>query len=282
VTNALGVRSEELKIHNDIKSIAIGSFDGIHVAHQALIARAEAVVVIERNGGYLTPGYKRTWYVDKPVCFYHFEKIKDLTPEAFVEKIEEDFPALEKIVVGYDFSFGKERMGNGSVLTDLFHEEVEIVSEICYDGVPVRSRTIRFFLKEGNIKMVNALLGRRYVIDGEVVAGQGLGARSLVPTLNLKVMHYQLPKEGVYATRTNIHGIWYDSVSFIGHRVTTDGSFAVESYVIDKDIGKVSGRVCLAFVAHIRDNIKFDTLEALKVQITNDITCAKEVLEEEK
>ncbi len=268
-----------MKIKNNIKSIAIGSFDGIHVAHQALIARAEEVVVIERNGGYLTPGYKRTWYVDKPVCFYHFDKIKDLSPQAFVEKLEADFPALEKIVVGYDFSFGKGREGSVGVLKALFPKEVEVVSEVMVDGVSVHSRTIRNYLKEGDVMMANRLLGRAYSIDGEVVAGQGLGKEKLVPTLNLKVRDYQLPQEGVYATRTQVGDRWYDSVTFLGHRVTTDGSFAVESYAIDKDIGKVAGHIFISFLSFVRPNRKFDSLEALKAQIMKDIEMAKGILD---
>ncbi len=266
-----------MKIKNSIKSIAIGSFDGIHIAHQALIERAEAVVVIERNGGYLTPGFKRSWYVNKPICFYHFDKIRLLSPEAFVAKLEADFPALEKIVVGYDFSFGKERAGNGVVLSELFHEEVEIISEISYEGVPVHSRTIKAYLKKGNIDMVNVLLGRTYCIDGEVIPGQGLGRKALVPTLNLKVMHYQLPLEGVYATRTRIDDSWYNSVSFIGHRVSTDGSFAVESYVLDEELGSVEGNVALQFISFLRENRKFKGLEALKRQIESDIASCREV-----
>jgi len=271
--------SGEIKIQNSIKSIAIGSFDGIHIAHQALIERAEAVVVIERNGGYLTPGYKRTFYTDKPCCFYHFDKIRSLAPEAFVAKLEADFPALEKIVVGYDFSFGRERAGNGAMLTNLFHEEVEIVSEVCYEGIPVHSRTIRVFLKEGNIAMVNHLLGRKYRIDGEVIKGQGLGKKSLVPTLNLHVRNYQLPVEGVYATRTLVDGEWLASVSFLGHRVTTDGSFAVETHVLGRELpSDLSGDIWMEFHAFLRPNQKFDTLEALKVQIEKDMDDAEKVL----
>jgi len=268
-----------LQVQNNISSIAIGSFDGIHVAHQALIERAEAVVVIERNGGYLTPGYKRSWYVNKPVAFYHFEKIHTLTPQAFVAKMQEDFPALEKIVVGYDFSFGKDREGNIEVLRALFSKEVEVVAEVMVEGISVHSRTIRSYLKEGNIAIANRLLGRAYSIDGEVVAGQGIGKEKLVPTLNLKVRDYQLPKEGVYATRTQVRERWYDSVTFLGHRETTDGSFAIESYVIDEDIGKVRGHVFIRFISFVRSNRKFDSLEALKEQIKDDILEAKGVLD---
>jgi len=267
-----------LKYNNTIKSIAIGSFDGIHIAHQKLIEQAEAIVIIERNGGYLTPGYKRSLYTSKVCCFYHFDKIKSLTPQAFVSKLKEDFPKLEKIVVGYDFAFGKEKAGDAAHLDALFDGEVCIVKEVSLEGISVHSRTIKSYLQEGNIDKANALLGRLYCIDGEVVRGQGLGKKELVPTLNLHVKSYQLPMEGVYATRTKIDDRWLPSVSFLGHRATTDGSFAVETHVLDEDIGKVEGIAWIEFVSFIRHNQKFDGLDALKQQIEDDIAKAKKTV----
>jgi len=82
-----------LPFHNQIKSIAIGSFDGIHTGHRTLIDKADALVIIERNGGYLTPGYKRSLFTSKICCFYHFDKIKSLTPEEFIHRLEADFPS---------------------------------------------------------------------------------------------------------------------------------------------------------------------------------------------
>jgi len=268
-----------LKYNNCIRSIAIGSFDGIHIAHQKLISQAEAVVVIERNGGYLTPGWKRSLYVEKPCFFYHFDKIRSLSPEAFIAMLQEDFPKLEKIVVGYDFAFGKEKAGNAAMLQKLFGANVHIVDEVVFEGISVHSRTIRQYLEAGDIEMANRLLGRTYRIDGSVVSGQGLGGKALVPTVNLKVIQYALPKEGVYATRTFIEGVWRESVSFLGHRVTTDGSFAVETHILDGSVDVQSGsEVWLAFHAFIRENRKFDTLEVLKEQISEDIANAKKSL----
>jgi len=263
---------------NNIKSIAIGSFDGIHIAHQTLIDKADALVIIERDGGYLTPGHKRAFFTDKVCCFYHFDVIKALTPEAFIEKLQTDFPKLETIVVGYDFSFGKDKAGNAQTLQALFSGKVEVVQEVSVEGVSVHSRTIKAYLREGNITMANKLLGRTYSIDGVVVSGQGLGKKELVPTLNLNVKAYQLPLEGVYATRTKVEGEWLPSVSFLGHRVTTDDSFAVETHILERDIGEVTGKVEMVFVDFIRANQKFESLEALKEKIAEDIQKAKEVL----
>lgn len=267
-----------LQYKNNIKSIAIGSFDGIHIAHQTLIDKADALVIIERNGGYLTPGYKRSQFTDKVCCFYHFHVIKALTPEAFIHKLQVDFPSLETIVVGYDFHFGKNKAGNAERLGALFDGEVVVVEEVSLEGIPVHSRTIKAYLREGNIAMANKLLGRTYRIEGEVVQGQGLGKKELVPTINLNVKEYQLPLEGVYTTRTYLEGAWLNSVSFLGHRVTTDDSFAVETHILEKEIAEVQGEIALEFVDFIRANQKFDSLNALKQQIQEDIRIAKKHL----
>ena len=267
-----------MKYNNTIQSIAIGSFDGMHIAHQTLAEKADALVIIERDGGYLTPGHKRANFTSKVCCFYHFDVIKGLTPEAFVQRLKTDFPQLTTIVVGYDFAFGKDKAGTAQTLRTLFDGKVEIVQEVSVEGVSVHSRTIKAYLREGNIAMANRLLGRSYVIDGEVVSGQGLGKKELVPTLNLNVKAYQLPLEGVYATRTKVRGEWLSSVSFLGHRVTTDDSFAVETHILEYDIGEVEGKVEMEFVDFIRANQKFESLEALKEQIAEDIQKAKEAL----
>jgi len=261
---------------NKIKSIAIGSFDGIHLGHRALIDQVEAVVIIERNGGYLTPGYKRSFYVEQVCFFYHFEHIKSLRAKEFVVKLKEDFPQLEKIVVGYDFGFGYKKEGNTELLQELFEGEVVVVKEVKSDNISVHSRTIKAEIAKGNIGLVNQLLNRPYyAIEGSVVSGQGLGKKKLVATLNLNVYDYDLPKDGVYATRTKVDGTWLDSVSFIGFRVTTDDSFAIETHIIEQDIGVVKGKVWLEFKAFIRENQKFDGLDALKTQIDLDIIQAK-------
>ncbi len=267
-----------MQLNNGIKTITIGSFDGMHIAHQTLISKADALVIIERNGGYLTPGYKRSFFTSKACYFYHFDTIKSLRPEEFVHKLTVDFPALETIVVGYDFHFGKDKAGNAELLNTLSDREIVIVDEVSYEGIAIHSRTIKAYLREGKIAMANAFLGRTYCIEGQVIQGQGLGKKELVPTLNLAVKEYQLPMEGVYATRTLIDGRWLNSVSFLGHRVTTDDSYAVETHVLDGNIGRVEGKLVLQFVAFIRINKKFDSLHALKKQIQDDMEMAKKLL----
>jgi len=264
--------------HNAVESIALGTFDGLHIAHQMLIAQADGVGVIETNHTHLTPSADRSLYTDKPIFFYHLEKIRPLQPEAFVAMLQRDFPKLKKIVVGYDFRFGREKKGDCVMLQKLFDGEVYVVDEVQQGGVAVHSKTIRGYLGAGDIMMANMLLGRNYRIFGTHISGQGIGGKTLVPTLNLHVSSYHLPHEGVYATRTQVDGVWYKSVSFLGHRLSTDGSYAVESHILETFASPHCDKIAIEFIETIRENKKFDNLETLKIQIHRDIDQAKRIL----
>ena len=266
-----------LLLKNSIKSVAIGSFDGIHLAHQKLIKKAEGVVVIERGVATLTPGWKRTIFTKKPTFFYMLTKIKHLTPEKFIEMLEIDFPKLEKIIIGYDFSFGKDKSGSIDTIKKNFKGKVEVISEVKVYNISVHSRIIRELIKNNNLTLANKMLNRAYKIDGIHIKGQGLGAKELVPTINLNVANYTLP-QGVFAVNAYINGIIYKAVCFIGHRTTTDSKFAVEVHILDNFIDKIKERVWIEFISFIRENRKFNNLAELKEQIFRDIEIAKEVL----
>ncbi len=262
-----------------IKSIAIGSFDGMHKAHQELISKADGVVVIERNSATITAGYKRSNYTKKPLFFYSFDKIKSLTPNEFIDKLKNDFPYLNKIIVGYDFAFGKNKQGNSDTLHELFDGEVEVISEISMDDIGIHSKVIREFLTNGDIAKANQFLGYDYEIIGVAIKGQGLGKNELVATINLVVNDSLLPKDGIYATKTEIDGSWYDSVSFLGHRISTDGKYAIETHILDREVGKIDSKVKIKFIEHIRENMKFENLAKLKEQIILDINRARMINE---
>ncbi len=266
------------EIENEVKSVAIGSFDGMHVAHQELIALAEQVVVIEHGRGSLTPGVRRSRYTTKPMAFYLLERVRDLSPERFLERLKIDYPRLEKIVVGYDFRFGRNKEGTPETLERLFSGEVVVVGEISVAGISVHARTIRRYLVDGDLEMANRLLGRPYCIEGEPIRGQGIGGRELVPTINLDVESYRLPAEGVYATHTLIDGERYKSVTFLGDRKTTRGGYAVETHLLDRKVESIHGNVRIEFCHFIRENRRFDTLEELRKTIHRDIQRAKALL----
>ncbi|MBE0492074.1 MAG: bifunctional riboflavin kinase/FAD synthetase [Sulfurospirillum sp.] len=263
-----------------VDTIAIGSFDGIHLGHMELIRKLGengALFVIDKDQANLTPGIKRSEYSKYPCMFYHFLKLKDLSGEEFITLLTKEFTHLIKIVVGYDFMFGNGRTCNAYDLQKLFDGVVEVVPEFFHKGISVHSSIIRDFLLEGKIEEANSFLGREFAIGGDVIKGQGLGSKSLYATLNISIKDYILPKSGVYATRTRIGSDYFDSVSFIGNRETTDGSFAIETHILDKQI-QAPQNLDIFFVKYLRDNKKFDSLEALKNQISEDIKNAKEVL----
>jgi len=255
-----------------IKSVAIGSFDGVHIGHQELIKRADGVVVIERGFATLTPGWKRSIYTKKPTYFYLLESIKNLTPQEFIKKLESDFPALERIVVGYDFAFGKGKSGSIATLKEHFRGEVVVVDEVKYEGISVHSRIIREHLLYGDIALANAMLGRNYRVDGRQIRGLGLGSKELFSTINLDIKNYTLPL-GVFACYIYIRGVSYRGAAFIGNRVSVDNSFSVEVHILDEfqaDFLEFE-TIWLEFVAFIREIKSFDSLQALKSAIKSDI-----------
>jgi len=264
---------------NTITSIAIGGFDGMHAAHQKLFERLDdngAILSIESGYANLTPKRYRQEYSKYPIYYYVLDNIKHLEGDQFIKLLKEEYPNLQKIVVGFDFCFGKNRRYCVKQLKELFHGEVVVVDEIKIDDIAVHSRDIRSFIKDGDIQTANKLLGKEYKIYGMQIKGQGLGSKSFVPTINLKTEEFLLPKEGVYATKTILNDKEYESVTFLGHRVTTDSSYAVETHIFDENIINKEYTVQIKFYKKIRDNKKFDSFEALKEQILVDINLSKE------
>ncbi len=261
-----------------ITAIAIGGFDGMHLAHQELFKQLGSnggIVSIESGYANLTPKTYRQEYTNYPVYYYILENIKHLTGENFISLLKEEFPKLEKIVVGFDFCFGKNRKHCIPELNSLFDGEVVVVDEVKIDNIAIHSRVIREYIRKGDIQTTNKLLGREYKIFGKQIRGQGLGSKSFVPTINIQVNDFILPNEGVYVTTTIINEEEVPSVTFLGHRVTTDGSFAVETHILDKDITNRYLNVQVKFFEKLRENEKFNSFEELKIQIEKDIEKAK-------
>ena len=265
-----------LLTRDNITAVAIGHFDGVHRGHKELLKRLGeygGLVVIDKNKANITPGLKRAEYSRYPCFLYDFNEIKGLSGEEFIALLKRDFKNLQKIVVGFDFRFGRGRAWDKYDLARIFDGEAEIVDEFCFEGMGVHSSAIREYIKQGEIYKANLLLGREYSVEGRVIKGQGIGSRELVPTLNLDIKSYLLPREGVYATRTRIGYKTYGSVTFIGNRVSTDGNFSVETHVLNENIADARD-VAVCFIKRLRDNLKFSDLASLKAQIKIDINAA--------
>ncbi len=265
-----------------IDTVAIGGFDGIHIAHQTLIqetGKNGAVVIIDKDYANITPDIYRCLYVDKPCIFIDLFEIRNLNGKEFIELLKNEFPNLKKIIVGYDFRFGKNRANHANDLKNLFDGEVEIIKEIKIDGISVHSKTIRELIKKGDLKTANKLLGRDYSIFGKVIKGLGIGSKKLYPTINLSNSSFLLPKDGVYATFSKINNNLYPSVTFIGKRETIDNSFSIETHILKEDFNEENFKtVEIIFKEYLRENRKFENLEELKKQISKDIKKAKEIL----
>ncbi len=265
-----------------VDAIAIGGFDGMHVGHQKLfdeLGEHGTIVVIETGYANLTPGGEREHYSHYPIVYYPLDDIRHLDGEAFVAMLRERFPRLKKIVVGYDFHFGKNRRYSFDDLGRLFDGEVVVVEQVCIEGDSVHSHKIRSKIQIGDLSGANRFLGHNYTIKGSVIKGQGIGKTDLVPTINLECPGYLLPYEGVYAALTRIDGEehFHPSVVFVGHRVTTDGSYAVESHILGDNIGACE-KATISFVKFLRKNQKFESLETLKKAIGDDILNARREL----
>jgi riboflavin kinase/FMN adenylyltransferase len=266
-------------VSSTVDAVAIGNFDGMHRGHQTLFDQLGdngGIVVIEHYRSTLTPHIYRSYFTELPIFFYDFDLIREMRPEKFVEKLQRNFPNLRRIVVGEDFLFGLNRSGNVEHLKHLFEGEVIAIKEVTLDDQPIHSRFIRKMIEAGDMEQANEMLGRPYEIWGDVIRGQGIGKEKLVPTINLKSERFLLPKAGVYATETAIDGCYFPSVSFVGHRQTTDGAFAIETHLIDQTLSTVKGKVSIRWYRYLRENRKFDSLDALKAQIAKDIEVAHE------
>jgi len=270
-----------MKIKNST-AIAIGGFDGMHIGHQELfkqLGKDGVIVAIETGYANLTPEGYRKDYTHYPIVHLKLDDIRHLDGKEFIKFLKNKFVKLKKIVVGYDFHFGKDRKYSFDDLKKLFDGEVVVVDEVQHNGDSVHSHKIRKKLQIGDIEGANAFLGHNYTIKGLIEKGQGIGAKELVATINIKAEGFLIPKEGVYTSLTRIDDEehFHPSVSFVGHRVTTDGSFAIESHILDGSV-VCKKSATISFISFIRNNKKFATIQELKKAIKKDINIAKRKL----
>ncbi|WP_298963280.1 riboflavin kinase [uncultured Campylobacter sp.] len=230
---------------DNVRAVAIGNFDGMHLGHQKLFERLGeqgAIIVILAGGGTkLTPFASRQAFTDKKIFYCDLRAIKSLSGGEFIALLRQNFINLQKIVVGEDFRFGRDRAWGAEFLRREFSGQTCVVGEFCLSGDGVHSSRIKELLSRGQCEAAAEFLGRDYEICGRIVRGQGRGAREFVATLNLDASGYFMPKSGVYATVTSVCGARYKSVSFVGERLSTDGAFALETHILGDFAGFEAG-----------------------------------------
>ena len=187
---------------------------------------------------------------------------------------------LREVYVGANFNFGRGREGNAATLVSLCTGHgigAAQVDEVRFLGSPVSSSRIRRALAAGEVELARELLGRPFAVDGTVTHGAGRGAALGIPTANLQVANELLPQDGVYVTEARLNGRGLPSVTNIGSRPTfPDQAFAVETHLLDAAPADLYGHpIEVAFLARLRQELRFDSPQALVDQIRRDIERAR-------
>ena len=207
-------------------------------------------------------------------------ELSRLTPREFVEQILVKQLRVRALLVGENFRFGHKQAGDTTLLEELGARhgfQVIVIRPVIYHNEIVSSTVIRREITEGDVSHAGRLLGRPFVLTGEVVSGTGVGHVFTVPTLNLAPEQELLPARGVYITRTLLSGETKSrrSVTNICMRPTFNGtSLTVETHLLDAPAEFETKRIEIRFWERLRDEKKFSSPEELKTQIAQDIASA--------
>jgi phosphoribosyl 1,2-cyclic phosphate phosphodiesterase len=285
--------------------IAIGTFDGIHIGHQRILgyainrARESGAVataltfeppplkVLRPEVAPLrisTNQQRMEWFgalgMEAAVVLPFTKELAAYSPEEFVEEILVRKLQVRAVVVGDNFRFGHKQAGDVKFLRELGTREgfeVVVHEPVGLDGEVVSSTRIRKLLAEGDVKRAARLLGRPFVLTGEVVSGTGTGRKYTFPTLNVKPEQEVLPARGVYITRTVLEGepSSHRSVTNVGMRPTFDGKgLSIETHLLDYSGNFTPERIEIRFWKRLREERKFSGPDELKEQIAKDIAKA--------
>jgi riboflavin kinase/FMN adenylyltransferase len=285
--------------------LALGNFDGLHRGHRKILDRIRRVAgergstsvvmtfdphpprIVRPDKAPLlltTTAQKLEMLADAGVqgaAIVHFTHELSLwDPETFVRTVLVDWLRVSEVWVGANFLFGHDRAGNVSMLRALgarYGFNAEKIDPVRYKDFVVSSTRIRRLVSEGRVDEAGALLGHQYFIDGKIVHGAHRGRTIGFPTANLCTENELLPPHGVYATTARIGEVVYPSVTNIGTRPTVDqsGAMTVETHVFNFDRDLYGKTVRVGFVQRMRDERKFDSLDALRAQIDEDVRGAR-------
>jgi len=291
-------------------AVTIGSFDGVHLGHQALTAaltslaqasRLPAVVLTffphpsvvlrgRRPVFYLTSPEEKAELLGTRGVDYVITQSFDLAlsmvrAEAFLGRLQAQL-GMRHLCIGEDFALGHGREGNRAFLeaaAPRFGFELHVLPPVMLDGRTVSSTRIREALRAGDVAQAGALLGRAFSVPGTVVRGAGRGRSLDIPTANLDIWEERAtPAAGVYACFAEVGPERFKAVTNIGIRPTFDSGQVrpiVESHLLDFD-GDLYGReMRLDFVARLREEKRFNGPQELVQQIRSDIARARLILD---
>ncbi len=288
--------------------LTIGNFDGVHLGHQRIFRqvreRAKEIggetivytfdphpltILDPQRPLLLITSLKEKLRlikeagIDVVICAPFSKEFADLTPEDFVKKILYEQLRIQYLFVGHDYNFGKDRRGNIALLQEMGSKlgfQVEVVEPVRVDGEVVSSTRIREFIQQGLMEEAAKMLGRFYLLQGQVIPGHGRGAKILgFPTANIKPDSSLLPQPGIYATWSFYEGKRYASVANLGWNPTfADQKFSIEVHIINFHQDIYGKNLRVEFVKRLRGEITFSSPEELIEQIKQDILTAQRVL----
>ena len=290
--------------------MTIGSFDGVHLGHQEIVRRVvsgatqagvpsvlftfypyPAVVLGKRQDPLLLtpPDVKADLLgkmgVDYVVTYPFTVETSMHTAEEFIDLLHGHL-GMQRLLVGEDFALGRGREGDVIRLEELgrkFGYKLEVVTPVRNGDVIVSSSQIRKRLFEGDVAQAERLLGRRYMISGEVVHGDARGKLIGIPTANLDVpIEQAIPKTGVYVCQAYVGGNSFGAVANIGYRPTFDNGTAapkVEAHLLDFGGDLYGSVLSLEYIERLRDEMRFSSVQSLIEQIQADISSARNILD---
>jgi riboflavin kinase/FMN adenylyltransferase len=303
-----GHRSVSASVAAHGAAVAIGNFDGVHAGHRALIDRARALAAARglaavaltfdpHPSAVLSPHGSPPRVcslarrlellaaagLDATVVEPFTRELAAYPPEAFVDEILLGALSARAIVVGYDFCYGQGRAGSPDTLRahgGRAGVEVEVVAPVEVGGEIASSSKIRAYLRAGDLAGAERMLGRRWDIDGTVVHGAKRGRAIGVPTANIAPESDLAIAPGIYAVTLDTGGAELPAVASLGTNPTfvDGGGLVLEVHVLDWDGDLYDRRVRTTFVARLRDEARFDSVDALLAQIRRDIERARTVL----
>ncbi len=277
------------------KDLAIGFFDGLHVGHRLLLSEcrkdgtrpslltfdAEEMLSFRKDGKLIYTAEEREILFSSCDldCVYVLpfdEETRNASKEAFLLFLEKCHP--QRIVVGEDFTFGKNALGKATDIASFLTDIPVSIIPLGHDWKgKISSSRIKETLRQGQIEEANLLLGSNFFCVGKVLHGKNNGHRIGFPTANLLLDERKVyPPSGVYKTRTTIDGKAYPSMTNIGTHPTIDeiASHCMETHVLNW-MGNLYGKaIRVEFLSRIRDQMKFDSIDALRNQLLLDAkTC---------
>jgi riboflavin kinase/FMN adenylyltransferase len=291
-------------------AIALGSFDGVHLGHQAVIASARKVAEarsIALGVAVFEPHPRRYFQPGAPpfrlqtarqraralgeigvqeVFEIGFDKaLAQSTDREFAERVLKQTLGVAHVSVGAEFRFGRGRMGDAASLARFGQEfgfTVEAVAPVGGDE-KISSSTIREAIAAGDMAKATALLGRPWGIEGAVQRGFARGAGFGFPTANLALGEYVRPRLGIYAVRVDLgDGVLLPGVASVGVNPTVGAlpEPLLEAHLLDFSGDLYGKTIEVEMIARLRDEARFDTIEALKAQMKDDVIAARRALVE--